>query len=148
MKLEGIRVLEGMVRSTRDPRMKHRLAQRIERVRQLQALRQAADRYRSHYGIAPASFDAMVEAGLLETMPKDPLHRGFVIDAQGQPTIWFQKSDRVTTVRNRIHLDLTNGERSAEADRLQALGATIADERDDHTVMRDPEGNQFCLFDP
>ena len=70
------------------------------------------------------------------------------IDAQGQPTIWFQKSDRVTTVRNRIHLDLTNGERSAEADRLQALGATIADERDDHTVMRDPEGNQFCLFDP
>ena len=35
------------------------------------------------------------------------------IDAQGQPTIWFQKSDRVTTVRNRIHLDLSNGEQLA-----------------------------------
>lgn len=70
------------------------------------------------------------------------------IDADRQPTIWFQKSDSATTGRNRIHLDLANAERTSEAERLKRLGARIREERDDHIVMLDPEGNQFCLFDP
>jgi hypothetical protein len=70
------------------------------------------------------------------------------IDAEAQPTIWFQKSDQHTTNRNRIHLDLTNHERYEEASRLDRLGARIHEEREDHIVMLDPEGNQFCLFDP
>ena len=70
------------------------------------------------------------------------------IDGDGQPTIWFQKSDQVTTGRNRLHLDLANGAREAEASRLQRLGAKIVERRKDHTLMQDPEGNQFCLFDP
>ena len=56
--------------------------------------------------------------------------------------------DAQTTRRNRIHLDLANAERYAEAARLSALGARVLNERDDHIVMLDPEGNQFCLFDP
>ena len=66
------------------------------------------------------------------------------IDAEGQPTIWFQKSNRRTTERNRIHLDLA----FAEAERLSLLGASVNEKRGDHIVMLDPEGNQFCLFDP
>ena len=42
-------------------------------------------------------------------------------DAGSAPTIWFQKS---------------------------TLGARVLKERKDHIVMLDPEGNQFCLFDP
>ena len=70
------------------------------------------------------------------------------IDAEGKPTIWFQKSKSATTGRNRIHLDLKHPERFIEAARLTKLGATVREQREDHIVMLDPEGNQFCLFDP
>lgn len=69
------------------------------------------------------------------------------IDGDGA-TIWFQKSPSTTTQRNRIHFDLLFRPRVAEVARLRELGATIRDERDSHTVMLDPEGNQFCVFDP
>ncbi len=70
------------------------------------------------------------------------------IDSQTGPTVWFQKSDDVTTGRNRIHFDIAFFERHTEAARLVQLGASIHLERTDHIVMLDPEGNQFCLFDP
>jgi hypothetical protein len=28
------------------------------------------------------------------------------------------------------------------------LGASVQAEYDDHTVLLDPEGNEFCVFDP
>ena len=70
------------------------------------------------------------------------------IDAAGKPTIWFQQNDSVAVGRNRIHFDLAFTERREESARLVALGATIQSIRADHIVMLDPEGNQFCLFDP
>jgi len=70
------------------------------------------------------------------------------IDAEGQPTIWFQKNDEAASTRNRLHFDLAFAERNAEARRLEQIGARIRDVRDDHIVMLDPEGNQFCLFNP
>ncbi len=69
------------------------------------------------------------------------------LDGPG-PTIWFQKSGTKSEGRNRLHLDLCNKPRSTEIARLTALGASLLTERDDHAVMLDPEGNQFCLFDP
>ena len=69
------------------------------------------------------------------------------IESQGGPTVWFQKSDDTTKTRNRIHFDLRFSDRSSEVARLKKLGATVQFERDDHIVMLDPEGNQFCLFD-
>ncbi|MGE0623236.1 MAG: VOC family protein [Pseudomonadales bacterium] len=70
------------------------------------------------------------------------------IDSPGGPTLWFQKSESKTRVRNRIHFDLKFDERQVEVSRLKKLGATVKIERSDHVVMLDPEGNQFCLFDP
>ena len=70
------------------------------------------------------------------------------IDSKTGPTVWFQKSDDVTTTRNRIHFDLMYAERRIEVERLEKLGATIRSEHEDHIVMLDPEGNQFCLFNP
>jgi hypothetical protein len=32
-----------------------------------------------------------------------------------------------------------------EVDRLRTLGATVVERLDDITVMRDPEGNEFCV---
>jgi len=68
------------------------------------------------------------------------------IDGPG-PTIWFQKVGERATSRNRIHLDLRGEARRCAVERLEGLGATVRDEHHDHTVMLDPEGNQFCVFD-
>jgi hypothetical protein len=46
-----------------------------------------------------------------------------------------------------LHLDISTPERSLERDRLVSLGASIVEEFDDHTWMRDPEGNDFCVTD-
>lgn len=51
------------------------------------------------------------------------------------------------TVKNRVHFDVT----TADLPGLVARGATVLRERDDQirwTVMADPDGNEFCAFDP
>ena len=70
------------------------------------------------------------------------------VDGPG-PTIFLQLMPEPKRARNRVHLDLMGREdRSVEVERLRALGASVRDVRDDHTVMRDPEGNEFCVRDP
>ena len=55
------------------------------------------------------------------------------------------------TVKNRVHLDLNVGRDriDAEVERLLALGAHDQGRVDEpgafHTVMTDPEGNEFCV---
>lgn len=82
-------------------------------------------------------------------------------DGQG-PRLFFQRVPEDKVAKNRLHLDvraapgLEGEERmaalEAECDRLVALGATRL-RRDEpappmstgYIVMRDPEGNEFCL---
>jgi hypothetical protein len=64
----------------------------------------------------------------------------------GGPTIWFQRCDSPATQRNRLHFDIKSNGRGAEVQRLLSLGATVRETRPDHTVLLDPEGNQFCVF--
>lgn len=49
--------------------------------------------------------------------------------------------------RNRLHLDLAAEDRTTEIARLVALGASRHREGDGYTVLRDPEGNPFCVVD-
>jgi Glyoxalase-like domain len=69
-----------------------------------------------------------------------------MVDGPG-PTLCFQKVLGPRPARNRIHLDIAHAERSAEVDRLKALGATYWYDRANFTTLRDPEGNQFCVID-
>jgi predicted enzyme related to lactoylglutathione lyase len=53
-------------------------------------------------------------------------------------------------VKNRVHLDVLVTDLDEAADRCVALGATrISDRRGDSVgdfiVLRDPEGNEFCV---
>ncbi|MFJ6654938.1 VOC family protein [Streptomyces sp. NPDC091377] len=63
----------------------------------------------------------------------------------------FQRVPEPKTGKNRLHLDLHPGaeRRSAERDRLTALGASVLEEvkqaGGEWLVMSDPEGNEFCL---
>ena len=69
------------------------------------------------------------------------------VDGPG-PTLFLQKVAESKVIRNRVHLDITGGNRSEEVERIRRMGATFRDEHETFTVMQDPEGNEFCVCDP
>ena len=74
-----------------------------------------------------------------------------------QAPLFFQRVPESKIVKNRVHLDVHNGDGpgrepqiDAEAKRLVGLGARRMHSVDDNAagyfvVMQDPEGNEFCL---
>ena len=67
------------------------------------------------------------------------------------PTIGFVRVPESKTVKNRVHIDLRSVDRDQEeeVERILALGATRADIGQGEVswvVMRDPEGNEFCVL--
>jgi len=67
----------------------------------------------------------------------------------GRPRFLFQRREKSRPESYPIHLDFLTEDREAEIDRLTGLGATVvetkSDDRNTWTVMRDPEGNPFCV---
>ena len=66
------------------------------------------------------------------------------------PTICFAPVPEGKAVKNRLHIDVSPlGDMQEEVERLLALGATHADVGQGDVkwvVMRDPEGNEFCVL--
>jgi hypothetical protein len=73
--------------------------------------------------------------------------RNVAVDGPG-PILFFSEVPEVGHPGNQIHLDLISVDRSAEVERLISQGASMAREFDAWTIMRDPEGNEFCVADP
>src|SRR6266852_5782231 len=64
----------------------------------------------------------------------------------GGPNIWFTRVPEPKTAKNRLHFDLrAPGAMDDEVARLERLGAAVARRFAGHTVMTDPEGNEFCV---
>ena len=67
------------------------------------------------------------------------------------PRFTFQKVADDRSRPGSVHLDLTPDDRQMTVERLSALGAVeVATHGDDEfrwTVMRDPDGNEFCVTD-
>ncbi|GAA0497784.1 hypothetical protein Ade02nite_53790 [Paractinoplanes deccanensis] len=63
----------------------------------------------------------------------------------GGPNLWFQRVPEPKTGKLRMHFDLRAADIPAERARLEKLGATFAWEVNGLVVMRDPEGNEFCV---
>ena len=69
------------------------------------------------------------------------------------PRLLFQRRPKGPTTDIPIHLDLHADDRPAEVDRLVGIGAIAVEERSQKigpheefwTVMKDPEGNGFCV---
>ncbi len=67
------------------------------------------------------------------------------------PPVAIDPVPEAKEIKNRLHLDLMpTGSMEAEVDRLSRLGARSVREvhQNDsvHTVMQDPEGNEFCVL--
>jgi hypothetical protein len=68
-----------------------------------------------------------------------------------EPRLFFQRVPEPKSAKNRVHLDVhvEPDQKDAERDRLVTLGAEHIETHSDRGpltyVMRDPEGNEFCL---
>ena len=92
--------------------------------------------------------DAWLAAG------RDPNGAAAVVDPEGvAPRLFFKKGPRTPTEHIPIHLDIQVEDRAAEVARLVGLGAEEVETKEQvtgrwtevWTVMRDPEGNGFCV---
>jgi Glyoxalase-like domain len=70
-----------------------------------------------------------------------------IVDPAGTgPLVWVQPVPDRKTVKNRMHIDVYGS-----TDELVGLGAAQLRARGDDTdwdVLADPEGNEFCVFEP
>jgi predicted enzyme related to lactoylglutathione lyase len=78
-------------------------------------------------------------------------------DPRGEgPELFFNRMPKSPTIELPIHIDVNVPDREAEVQRLLGLGARIVSTRtetlgsheESWTVMRDPEGNGFCVQGP
>ena len=84
----------------------------------------------------------------------DPTAWAMLVPPDGAgPRLLFQRRQKTPTESIPIHLDLNAEDPDAEAERLVALGATVVEHKSSRIgdieerciVMRDPEGNGFCV---
>jgi predicted enzyme related to lactoylglutathione lyase len=78
-------------------------------------------------------------------------------DSRGEgPQLFFNRMAKSPTIELPIHLDVNVPDREAEVQRLLGLGARVVETKTSEagelketwTVMRDPEGNGFCVQGP
>lgn len=72
--------------------------------------------------------------------------------SDGGPHLAFQLVPEAKTGKNRLHLDIRVPDRSAFTARVVDLGGAVVGEHQEGdypswTVMRDPEGNEFCIYE-
>jgi catechol 2,3-dioxygenase-like lactoylglutathione lyase family enzyme len=68
------------------------------------------------------------------------------------PPLSLQRTDRAPREPVRVHVDLYTSEQERHVERLVGLGATrVIDwpypDEPDFVVLRDPDGNEFCVID-
>jgi hypothetical protein len=96
------------------------------------------------YSVRPydrAEIDRLAKLDL--TPETDPT---VMVDGPG-PILCFQRIPHRRYEGNRVHLDIAVADRQREIRRVRALGGEVVREAPEYTVMRDPEGNQFCIVE-
>jgi hypothetical protein len=81
----AIAVVESMARQAKRKDFRNYLLLRVQRLRDLLALRQAAERFREETGGPARTLEQLVRPGLLTTLPVDPFGIGYAIDSGGVP---------------------------------------------------------------
>jgi hypothetical protein len=88
----------------------------------------------------------------LHYVPRNPAKGGWVVlqDPEGKgPNVSLNHAPIKHIRRNRLHVDMYTNNREAEVERLLKIGATRHRQRykstDDFRVLKDPDGNVFCV---
>jgi predicted enzyme related to lactoylglutathione lyase len=67
----------------------------------------------------------------------------------GRPRFLFQRREKSRPASYPIHLDFGADDRKAEVERLERAGASVVETKEGanltFTILRDPEGNPFCV---
>jgi hypothetical protein len=87
----AIAVVESMAKQAKRKDFRNYLLLRAQRLRDLLALRQAADAFRQQTGQAAQTLDQLVGAGLMAKLPVDPFGIGYSLDAGGVPVFGSEK---------------------------------------------------------
>jgi hypothetical protein len=108
----------------------------------------------------PHGFETWEDFGRSIGMPEEEFgDQAAIIDpADEGPRVYFQRVPERKTAKNRVHLDVRVADREVEGEerkvsekveQLVEAGASIAwvndTVRDNSIVLRDPEGNEFCV---
>lgn len=110
-------------------------------------------------GVSMVAFDANDPPVLARFWAALLNGRGVVVDEDGDawvevdgcPRLDFLKVPETKGIKNRLHLDVAVTDLAAATQEALALGASLADDVYDGgrwQVLRDPEGNEFCLLPP
>lgn len=81
----AIAVVESMAKQAKRKDFRNYLLQRAQRLRDLLALRQAAERFRQKTGQPAQTLEQLLSTGLLATLPVDPFGIGYSLDDRGVP---------------------------------------------------------------
>ncbi len=94
------------------------------------------------YEIRPYDDD---EIARLASMGRTPDTDPSVILDGPSVEICFQEVEVPSPDKRPLHLDISTPDRANEQARLVALGASVVQEFEHHSWMRDPESNDFCI---
>ena len=97
------------------------------------------------YAVAPydqAELERLAQAGIT-SIENDPT---VLVEAgAGALRLFFQLVPELKTVKNRLHVDLQVEDLAAGSALVEQLGGTVLATYDDHWLLTDPEGNEFCM---
>jgi hypothetical protein len=97
------------------------------------------------YEIAPYDDNEIARLAALGLTPETDT--SVMVEGPG-PRLCFHLMGGPRGERNRLHFDVAAKDPAAEIARLISLGASHARDGDGYTVLRDPEGNPFCVVGP
>jgi hypothetical protein len=97
-------------------------------------------------GFAVRAYDD-AEVARLATLGFTPENDPCVLVDGPHVELCFQQVTVERRTKSPMHLDIEAVDRDAEVDRLVALGAAVVERFAEHTWMRDPAGNDFCVTD-
>lgn len=83
----AVGIVEAMAKSVKQSAFRNYLMKRVERLKELERLKQAAARFERETGRRVKSLNDLVERGDVASLPVDPLGLGFDVDERGVPVL-------------------------------------------------------------
>ena len=98
------------------------------------------------YAVAPndeAELNRLRQRGIT-SVEDDPT---VLVEAElGDLRLFFQQVPESKVVKNRLHIDLEADDIDADLALIASLGGRVTAHYQDHVLLKDPEGNEFCIF--